>query len=152
MLRERIERNYEDFRADTLDILDGDIIFNMASKIAATEDVYRLSKKCGWVDEGEAAYLLEFAEPLKMLADAWEDFLFDTDSEFPMVVEDVLDADDNNENYITADYADELKLKYGDEFSVKDALFAEVMETGKRITLLKNMLDEEGVDSWIDQG
>ena len=151
-LRERIQHNYNDFKADMLKIIDGDIIFSLARKIAATQDVYELSLKPGWVDESEAAYLLEFAEPLKMLADAWEDFLFDTDSEFRMIVEDILDNDDNMTNYVTAVYADELKRKYGGEKSVKDVIFSELMETVRKYALLKNMLDDEGGGYCINEG
>ena len=150
-LKERIEQNREDFRDDILGLMDGASIYDMARRVAAVEDAYELTQDTGWIDEAEAAYLLEFAEPLKMLADAWEDLLFDTTGDFRMVVEDVLDADDNNENYITAVYAEELKRKYGAGVNIRDALFQEVMETGKRITLLKNMLDDEGVDYCLNE-
>ena len=151
LLKERIEQNREDFKDDILGLMDEDLIYGMARRIAAVENAYELTKDTGWIDEAEAAYLLEFAEPLKMLADAWGDFLFDTSGDFRMVVEDVLDANDNNENYITAVYAAELKRKYGAGVNIRDALFQEVMETGKRITLLKNMLDDEGVDFCFDE-
>ena len=151
-LRERIKYNYNDFKADTLKLIDGDMIFGLARKIAATQDAYELSLKPGWVDESGAAYLLEFAEPLKMLADAWEDFLFDTDSEFKMIVEDILDNDDNTANYITAVYADELKRKHGGEKNTKDALYSELMETVGKYALLKNMLDDEGGGCCVDEG
>jgi|GEM_PF-2144793 len=150
-LKERIEQNREDFRDDILGLIDGDSIYGMARRIAAVEDAYELTRDFGWIDEADAAYLLEFAEPLKMLADAWEDILFDAAGDFRMVVEDVLDADDNNENYITAVYAEELKRKYGAGVNIRDALFQEVMETGKRIKLLKNMLDDEGVDYCLNE-
>ena len=151
-LMERIKENYNDFRDDMLELIDGDTMFELARKLAATQDVYELSLKPGWVDESEAAYLLEFAEPLKMLADAWEDFLFDTDSEFRMIVEDILDSDYNLTNYITAEYADELKRKYGGGKSVKDVLFSELIETIRKYALLKNMLDDEGGGCCVDEG
>lgn len=151
-LRERIKHNYNDFKADMLKLIDGGTMFGLARKIAATQDVYELSLKPGWVDESEAAYLLEFAEPLKMLADAWEDFLFGTDSEFRMIVEDILDNDDNMNNYVTAVYADELKRKHGGDTSVRGALFLELVETVRKYALLKNMLDDEGGGYCFDEG
>ena len=154
LLMERIKKNYEDFKDDTLGLVDGDLIYGMAEKITAMETVYMLAKTfpC-WIEEAEAAYLLEFAEPLKMLADVWEDVLLDVGGEFRAIVEEVLDADDNNDHYISADYANELKQKYGADVDIREALFHEVMETGKRLTLLRNMLDDdEGVDFCQDKG
>ena len=126
-LRERIKQNYSDFKEDILKLVDGGTVFDLARKIAATQDAYELSLKPGWVDESEAAYLLEFAEPLKMISDAWEDFLFDTDSEFRMIVEDILDDDNNMDNYVTVAYADELKRKHGSEKNTRDPLFSELI-------------------------
>lgn len=150
-LRERIEQNYSDYKADVLEILDGDLIFDLASEIAAVEDVYLLSKTSGWIEEAEAAYLLEFAEPLKMLADAWEDFLFDTDSEFRMIVEDVIDNDDNTESYITVSLADRLRTKYGDDVSIRGALLTEAVEAGEKFLRLQKLLDDEGGDFCFDE-
>lgn len=146
-LRERIELNYRDYKADMLDILEGGLIFDYAREIAAVEDVYSLmtTYPSTFVDEGDAAYLLEFADPLKMLADAWESFLFEADSEFKMIVGEVLDKNDNTANYMTAALADELREKYGADVNVKDALLSEALETGKKYLLLKNILEEEGV-------
>ena len=152
LLMERIKRNYEDFKDDTLGLVDGDLIYGMAEKIAAIENVYMLTQEPCWIEEAEAAYLLEFAEPLRMLADVWEDVQLDVAGEFRTIVDEVLDADDNNEHYITIGYANELRQKYGANVDVREALFNEVMETGKRITLLRNMLDDEGVDFCQDEG
>ena len=151
-LRERIKQNYSDFKEDMLKLVDGGTVFGLARKIAATQDAYELSLKPGWVDESEAAYLLEFAEPLKMISDAWEDFLFDTDSEFRMIVEDILDDDNNLDNYVTVAYADELKRKHGSEKNTRDALFSELMETVKKYALLKNILEGEGGDGCSGKG
>ena len=150
LLRERIEQNYQEYRADVIEILDGGMVFDMAVEIAAVEDAYQLSQEHGWIDEAEAAYLLEFAEPLKMLADAWEEALFENGCDFRSVVEDVLDSDDNNEHYITAAYAGELKRKYGAGVYIREALFKELQEAGKKYRLLKNMLDEELYGEGVD--
>jgi len=149
-LMERIEQNYNDFKAETHLLIDGSTVFELAREIAATQDAYELSLKPGWIDEGEAVYLLEFAEPLKMLADAWEGFLFETSSEFRMIVEDILDSDENMTNYITAAYADELKRKYIGEKSVKDVIFSELIDTASKYALLKNMLDGEDYGCYIN--
>lgn len=146
-LKERIEQNYREYKTEMLEVLDGEMIFDYAREIAAVEDVYFLmtTYPSTFVDEGEAAYLLEFAEPLKMLADAWEEYLDESDGDFQMIVEDVLDKNDNTENYMTVALADELRAKYGADIHVKDALLSEALETGKKYLLLKNILDGEGV-------
>lgn len=146
-LRERIEQNYREYKAEMLEVLDGELIFDYAREIAAVEDVYFLmtTYPSTFVDEGEAAYLLEFAEPLKMLADAWEEYLDESDGDFKMIVEDVLDKNDNTENYMTVSLANELREKYGADVHIKDALLSEAVEAGKRYLRLKNMLDDEGV-------
>lgn len=152
LLRERIEENYEDFKAETLETLDKEDIFEMARTIAAMEDVYHFATTQGsWVDEGEAAYLLVFCEPLKLLADAWEEYLGDGEQDFRMIVEDVLDRNDNTESYITVALADKLRKKYGENMHYKDALLAEAIVAGKKYLQLKGLLEEEGVDLCIER-
>jgi len=151
-LRERIQRNYEDFKAETLETLDKEDIFEMAQTIAATEDVYHfITTYSGWVDEGEAAYLLAFCEPLKLLADAWEEYLCDGEQDFRMIVEEVLDRNDNTDSYITVALADKLRKKYGENMHYKDALLAEAIAAGKKYLQLKGLLEDEGVDLCIER-
>ena len=152
-LRERIEQNYREYKADMLEILDGDLIFDFAREIAAVEDAYFLmtTYPSTFVDEGDAAYLLEFAEPLKMLADAWEEYLDESDGDFKMIVEEVLDRNDNTDSYITVALADKLRKKYGENMHYKDALLAEAIAAGKKYLQLKGLLEEEGVDLCIER-
>lgn len=146
-LKERIEQNYLEYKADVIELFDADddMVFDMAKEIAAVADAHFLmtTYPSTFVDEGEAAYLLEFADPLKMLADAWEDYLDDS-GDFKMIMEEVLDSNDNTENYMTVSLADELRAKYGAGVHIKDALLSEAVAAGKRYLRLKNMLDDEG--------
>ena len=149
-LRERIEQNYEDFREEMLQNEPEDI-FEDARKIAATQDVHHfITTQSYWADDGEAAYLLEFSDPLRMLADAWLAYMDDAEGDFRMIVEEVLDRNDNTQNYMTIGLESKLRQKYGSDTHIKDALFAEVMATGEEFMRLKNLLDEDFVDSLDD--
>lgn len=151
-LRERMEQNYEDFKAEIFEMHDKEEIFGMARQIAAVEDVYHFATTQGsWVEEGEAAYLLAFCDPLKMLADAWEAYIDENEQDFRMVVEEVLDRDDNTESYVTMALAENLRKKHGADTNYKDALLAEAISTGKRYLRLKSLLEEEGVGLCIER-
>jgi len=147
-LQERIKQNFDEFKADTLKLIDdeSDSMFEMIQEITVKQEIYARTRKSGWISESEAAYLLKFAEPLKMLAEAWDELQFDTDSEFRMLVEYVLDNDENANNFITIEYVNELKHKHGSEISIKKAMFLELMETIEEYERLKNMIEKEGGD------
>ena len=152
-LRERISENYEEFKTETLEFLDKEDVFSMARTIAAVEDVhYFITSHNNWVDEGEAAYLLEFCEPLKLLADAWEEYIDEGGSDFRMIVEDVLDRDDNPNNYITVALAVDLRQKHGEHVHFKDALLAEAIAAGKKYLQLRELLKDDGIALSVDGG
>ena len=152
LLRERIEENYEEFMEETLEFLDKEDIFVLARHIAAVQDVHHFVTTQGnWVDEGEAAYLLEFCEPLKLLGDAWEEYLDESDQDFRMIVEEVLDRNDNTSNYVTISLAEQLQKKYGEQVHFKDALLSEAIDTGKKYLRLKSLLEDEGVELCIER-
>jgi hypothetical protein len=146
-LQERIKQNFDEFRADTLKLIDdeSDSIFEKIQEITAKHEVYERTRKSGWINESEAAYLLKFAEPLKMLADALEEFIFDSDIDFRMIVEKILD-DENKNNYATFEYVEELKRKHGNEISFKAALLLELTETMEEYEQFKNMIEKENSD------
>lgn len=146
MLKDRIEQNYRDYREDMLSVLDSEGIFDRAREISAVDGVRELisSYPHAFVDEGDAAYLLEFEFPLRMLADAWERYLNDCSDDFEMAVDDVIEADDNNSNYITAALADKLRKKHGADFHMKAALLSEFVEAGEKFLLISDLLKREG--------
>ncbi len=124
-LRERIERNYEDFRAETL-VLDKEDIFESAGRISAVEDILLFMSTHNWVDEDEARYLLRFDNPLEMLTDVWEEYLLDSDTHFRTALDELLDKEDNEQNYISAALANKIRKKYGEDMPFKEAILCEL--------------------------
>ena len=123
----------------------------MARRIAAVEDVRFYMDTYEWTDAEETAYLLDFTEPLTMLADAWEEYLDDQGADFDMVLESVLDCEDNEENYITLALERELREKYGDDCSTREALMAEILEYGSRYLELMKIYERQEGDDWFDE-
>ena len=80
-LMERIEQNYEDFKRTTLQ-LDDDSIFEYAPTIAAVQDVYFYMITHDWADMEQTELLMQFENPLKMLADLWEEESEDRGADF----------------------------------------------------------------------
>ena len=155
LLIERIEQNYADFKADTL-CMDEESIYGMADKISAVEDTYYQLTTYDYVDEDDAEYLLKFHNPLEMVADCLEELRDDE----PVEIDEALfvlferEEDENEEKYITAELAEELRRKHGAGVSVKLALLRETIEAGERyIRLLKltEKIDDEGVDFCTDE-
>jgi len=101
LLNERIEQNYEDFKTDTLVTLTKKGVFELAGHISAIEDVRFFMSTHDWLDEGEAAYLLSFDDPLEMLAAEWEDWLSDSGCNFGKALDELLgrDGDDLDEDF-----------------------------------------------------
>ena len=139
MLKERIEDNYEDFKALMLS-LDAETIFDSARRIAATTDVVFYLNNYNLVDDEAAAYLLDFSEPLKLLADVWEEMLEDGECDFSEAIEMVLDSDSNEENYMTLAMEGKLRHKYGEDADITSALVAEIVEAGSRYLELQELL------------
>jgi hypothetical protein len=101
LLRERIERNYEDFKAKTLATLTKEDIFERAGHISAIEDVRFFLSTHDWLDEGEAKYLLSFNDPLEELAGKWEDWLTDSGCHLGQALNPLFgrDRDDEPDEY-----------------------------------------------------
>jgi len=154
LLKERIEQNYDDFRAKTL-LMDEEDIFDVASRIAVVEDTYFQMTEYDYVDEDEAGYLLTFHNPLEMIAD----FLEGLRSEEPVDVDEALfelfERDDNEDHYLTAELAEELKQKYGAGINTRLALMSEAVEAGNRFIRLRRLIDSidgEGVGYCLHEG
>ena len=96
LLRERIEQNYEDLKAEMLATLTKEGVFELAGQISAIEDVRFFMSTHDWLDEKEAAYLLTFNNPLRMLAGEWENYLDDSDRGFEKALAPLLERDDDS--------------------------------------------------------
>ena len=144
-LRERIEENYDELREEMLS-RSSEAVFDSAMSIAAATDVLFYMSTHDWVDEDEAAYLLDFSNPLVMIAEAWEEHLNSGDSKFRSVLESVLDNEDNEENYMTMVMESELREKHGYDVPITEALLCEMAEVGSRYLELQAIYEGLGAD------
>jgi len=144
-LRERIEENYEELREEMLS-RSSEAVFDSAMSIAAATDVLFYMSTHDWVDEDEAAYLLDFSNPLVMLAEAWEEHLNSGDGKFRSVLESVLDNEDNEENYMTMALESELREKHGYNVTITEAVLIELVEVGNRLAELQAIYEGLGAD------
>jgi acyl carrier protein len=131
LLRERIEGNYEDFKESMIDF-DNEILFELAPTIAAVRDAYSLLQENDYISEDDAAYLLKYDNPLKIIADAVRNYAKCTDEDFNDMIADFIE-DDDGESYITVDLADELRDKYGDDIPIEAAIMCEIVELGRKL-------------------
>lgn len=147
-LKERIEQNYADFRAETL-LMDEEEIFDMAARIAAVEDTFYQMTEHDYIDEDEAGYLLTFHDPLEMIADFLEGLRDDEPVDVDEALFELFEQEDNEDYYITAELAGELKRKHGAGTNIRLALLSEAVEAGNRFMRLRKLIDGvdyEGVD------
>jgi len=80
----RIEKNYTDYQKSLLGFGKQELI-DMAGKISATSDAHSYMTHWHGYDEHELDYLLEFQNPLEVLADEWRDRQIDlSDMSFAM--------------------------------------------------------------------
>jgi len=152
-LRRRIERNYADFKADMF-MLEPEDVYAMAHRIAIVEDAYhQMINEDGLLDTDETIYLLKFYNPLVMIADALQDRQDGLPVEIDEALYELFDREDNEENYITVEFANELHEKYGSDVCIKIALLKETIETLQRYIKLLKLNDDdifdydEGVDA-----
>jgi len=132
-LMERIEQNYEDFKKSTLQ-LDGESIFEYAPTIAAVQDVYFYLTTHDWADANQTDCLLSFENPLKFLAELWEEESEDRGADFGKMLDSVVVGDfaDFTEAFITVSIADELREKYSGNM-IDGAVVCEIVELGKKL-------------------
>jgi len=131
---ERIEQNYEDYKR-SITQLDTETLFGLASTITAVKDVYFYMSTHDWADEEQAAYLLQFENPLKLLADLWEEESEDRGADFGDMLDNIGgdSYEDFTESYITIMLADELRDKYGDDMPIDGAIICEIIELGRKL-------------------
>ena len=136
LLQARVTRKYEDFKESMIE-LDSETVFELASTITAYHDVYSYITQKDFIIEDEAESLLKYENPLKMLADAWQDYrkygncTDDRDECMDYILSDIT-ATDNSEEYMTVTLADELREKYGGDMPLNTAALLEIVELGRR--------------------
>jgi hypothetical protein len=123
----------------------------MAHRIAAVKDAYeQLTSDTDYLDEGDAEFLLKFHNPLEMAAD----FLQERQAGYPVEIDEALmelyNADGHEDNYLTVDLAEELKNKYGDDVSIREALLTETIEAGDRYLRLLKLANKADADDAHD--
>ena len=145
----RIEQNYDEFRDEMLE-LDRETIFDLSMHIAAVTDTFFYLTNEEWPSEDDMLYLLDFSNPLKLVADAWEDHLNDG-ADFRSVLEEALENEDNEESYMTLALERELREKYGEDTDITFALVCEILEAGERFLALQAVYDGLGADAWGEE-
>jgi len=128
LLRERIERNYKDFKKEALQ-LDNEIIFEYAPTIKAVQDVYSFIVRYDGLNEEETEFFLQYENPLRLLADVWEE---DCRDYFDDIIAEIMEDDDRAYN-MTVTAANELREKYGDDIPLEAAVICELVEIGKKL-------------------
>ena len=91
-LMDRLTENYNDYRANLL-LKERQELIDSASQIAGTADVFHHLVERQYTEQ-ELDYLLQFQNPLEVIADRWvnEEFVLDA---LEAVVVDVIDRQDN---------------------------------------------------------
>jgi len=150
LLKERIMRNYADFKSETLS-LSGETIYSMSDKISAIEDTYYQMTEFDYLEESGAEYLLEFDNPLEMISDCLKEMRNDELVEIDEALYILFDLDNHEENYITAKFAEELREKHGAGISTSVALLLETIEAGERYLWLRKLNKDEGGGLCLDE-
>jgi hypothetical protein len=145
LLMERIERNYEDFKRSVMQ-LDDESIFEYAPTIAAVQDAHFYMSTHDWADGDETEYLLMFENPLKLLADVWQEESEDRGADFGGMLDKITNGsgcEDYTESYVTVSLADELRDKYGDDMPLDAAIIHEILELGRKLLRLQLIESED---------
>ena len=152
LLKKRAEQNYADFKAEML-IGDEEYIYEMAHRIAAVKDTYeQIINDSEYLDDGDAKILLRFHNLLEMVAD----YLQEVQAERPVDINDAFielyGTENLEESYITMNFAEELRGKYGDDVRIKIALLLETIEAGERYLQLMKLTDLPDMDDFSESG
>jgi len=142
---ERIEQNYADFEDEMFDCSAVKVYFK-AQKIVDVKFVYNELTTYDFLEALEAKdceYFLNFYNPLEMIAHYWretsENGVNDLDNLIRTIANLLVIEDNYEEKYITMDYAEKLRKKYGDDVNVKKALVKELAElSAPNLRLLKS--------------
>ena len=144
LFKERIKQNYAEYKSEMI-MLNAEEVYSMANWIAAVEDTYEQLMEYDWVDDDDAEYLLKFYNQLELIADCLLEMRNDQLVEIDEALYVIFDREDNEENYITVEYAEKLLKKHGADKSIRMAILMELIEAGEQYSqLLKMDKDREG--------
>ena len=129
LLRGCIERSFDEFKAEMTQ-LDSESVFRLAPIINAVCNVHFYITNYEWADEEALEFLLKFDNPLKLLADAWEEYSDDRRDEFSVMLAKLVEngVGDLSDYHITAEYANELREKHGKDVPLISAVLNELIE------------------------
>lgn len=155
LLTKRIEQNYADFKAWML-LLDEEDIFGNARRIADVTDTYEQLIESGFctLTDGEAIFLLQFHNPLEIVADFLSKRVIEEDVDDALG--EAINAEGLERRYLTVSFANELREKYGMDANIKIALLEETISAGLRYMRLMQMADNAtetirfSIDSFFD--
>ena len=136
VLRNRIQQNFADFKAEML-MSDEESIFENASRIAAVTDTFEeLMHNDLCIHDEDVEFLLNFYNPLEMIADFLSERAIEEDVD--EALEGVFSTEGLAEQYLTIDFAKALVKKHGLDSCAKTALLMETIEVGEHyLKLLK---------------
>ena len=149
ILTKRVEQNYADFKAEML-VLDCEDVYEMAGRITAVESAYYWLSIPYFLTEEDTEYMLRFHNPLEMLADFLEGQQGDGNDEIYEALAELFIQEDNEKNYLTASFAEELKRKHGDGYPIKMALRLETLDAALQYLRLLKLADLPDVFSTED--
>ena len=141
LLKERIRRNYEEYKDEAIEY-GGEYIFILSDEIVAVKEVYRYLTDDDFIDEDEAAFLLTLKNPLKALADEWETYKIVENDDFSEFIENFIKQ--GTEPHTTVTIADGLREKYGEDMPLNTACLLELVTIGKKLLLA--MIEAESAD------
>jgi hypothetical protein len=137
LLRERIERNYTDYRRIMLELC-SECAFEFAPEVAAVREVHSHVTAYDWTSEEIAEFLLRFDNPMKVIVDEWlgythrfsegfEDFALEFTRDF---------LGEGSVYYKSGDDDDDYFDESDDDADCRPAYFAELMDyCGKQLNI-----------------
>jgi len=150
-LQQRVEQNYADFEAEALNLLGHGEIYDKAHRIAAVKDAYaQLTSDTLCLDEGEIAFLLNFHNPLEMVADFLQAEQADCPYQFGEALNELFAAENQEDYYLTVDFANTLIAKYGEDVRIRVALLLETIEAGDNYLRLLKLTNKADADEDCD--
>ena len=144
-LRERIDRNYNDFKERMLG-LDNETLYCMASTIASMDTVYTLMSELDWVGEEDAAYLLRYEYPLQVLADGWHIQSVLYGSDFEDFISDFV-AESKWEQDANVELVNGLHIKYGADTPLFEIALVELVDLCNRLLDCKDYREDGEANS-----
>ena len=146
LLKNRVEQNFADFKAEML-MSSEENIFENAHRIAAVTDTFeQLADSNLYLHDEDVAFLLKFYNPLELVADFINERAVEEDVDD--AIEEVINTEGLEERYLTIDFAEELLKKHGKDVCPKTALLLETIEVGERYMQLMKLSELFNVDDF----